>query len=252
MNDLPVVSLPLFAGPLDLLLELVRRHQLDIADIPIADITRQYLDYMHQAAQLDIDLGAEFTYMAATLIQLKARSLLPADPELARREPDSRQELIRQLLDHAQVQQAAEYLQQQLDITGATWTRPVATEFHEREPESEAVGTSPGSINLLDLVRLAKDALEAARTHELLQFQSDEVSIDEMISWLHPRLASLEPDASLPFAPLFDEQPDSPHQIVLFLAVLELSKNGKLRLQQKDAFAPIHLIRTVFNGTTVP
>src|SRR6516162_5609028 len=103
MNALPAISLPLFAGPLDLLLELVRRHQLDIADIPIADITRQYLDYMHQAAQLDIDLGAEFTYMAATLIQLTARSLLPADHAVALGEPHPRQELIRVRQDHANV-----------------------------------------------------------------------------------------------------------------------------------------------------
>jgi segregation and condensation protein A len=252
MNDLPAISLPLFAGPLDLLLELVRRHQLDITDIPIADVTRQYLDYMHQAAQLDIDLGAEFTYMAATLIQLKARSLLPADPELTRREPDSRQELIRQLLDHAQVQQAAEYLKQQLEIAGATWTKPAAAEFHEIDHKIEALDALPHSINLLELVRLAKDALETARTHELLQFQSDEVSIDEMISWLHPRLASLDPETSLPFDPLFDEQPDYPHRIVLFLAVLEMSRNGKLRLQQRDAFAPVHLVRTVAYGATVP
>ena len=98
-------------------------------------------------------------------------------------------------------------------------------------------------MNLLDLVRLAKDALEAARTHQILQFQPEEVSIDEMISWLQPRLARLGPGASLPFDPLFAEQPDCPHKIGLFLAVLELSKRGALRMEQNDAFEPIHLIR---------
>lgn len=252
MNTLPAISLPLFAGPLDLLLELIRKHQLDITDIPIADITRQYLDYMHQAAQLDIDLGAEFTYMAATLIQLKARSLLPADPELTRREPDSRQELIRQLLDHAQVQQAAAFLQQQLEVTSATWTKPAGAEFRETEREREEMDAVAGSMNLLELVRLAKGALETARTHELLQFQREEVSIAEMICWLQPRLAAIDPEASLPFDPLFDEQPDCPHRIGLFLAVLELSKIGALQLHQNDTFEPIHLIRSVFYGTTVP
>jgi len=76
----PAVSLPRFAGPLDLLLSLVRKKELDIADLPIAEITRQYLDYLDQAEELNIDLGAEFVYMAATLIQIKSRSLLPADP----------------------------------------------------------------------------------------------------------------------------------------------------------------------------
>lgn len=252
MSARPAISLPRFAGPLDLLLDLVRRNQVDITDIPIAEITRQYLDYMHQAAELDIDLGAEFTYMAATLIQLKARSLLSTDPELAGREPDSRQELMRELLDHAQVQQAAEFLQKQLEVTSATWSRPSAPQLQESGAEDETLPAETGSMNLLELVRLAKRALDVARTHELLDFQRDEVSIEDMIAWLQPHLAALDSGRSLPFDPLIDEQPDRPRQIGLFLAVLELSKAGSLWLQQKGAFEPIHLMRPLVNGTTVP
>jgi segregation and condensation protein A len=245
------ISLPRFAGPLDLLLELVRKSQVEIADIPIAEITRQYLDYMHQAAKIDMDLGAEFTHMAATLIQIKARSLLPMDPEMNHLEPDSRQELIRQLLDHAQVQQAAQFLQQQLEITGATWTKPSQAEFREYSADRVDSPVETGSINLLELVRLAKKALETARTYELLQFQKDEVSIEEMIDWLRPRLTALDSGASLPFHWLLEEQPDQPRRITLFLAILELSKSGAFRLEQKDVFEPIHLIRGS-NGTTEP
>jgi len=252
MNGRPAISLPRFAGPLDLLLDLVRKNQVNVTDIPIAEITRQYLDYMHQAVQLDIDLGAEFTYMAATLIQLKARSLLPTDPELTVREPDSRRELMRELLDHAQVQQAAEFLQQQLEVTAATWTRLPGAELQESLSEEEDIPAETGSMNLLELVRLAQKALDTARTHELLQIQKDEVSIEEMISWLQPHLAQLGCGDSLPFDPLFHEQPDRPRQIGLFLAVLELSKAGTVRLEQTDAFAPIHLTHPAYNGTTVP
>ncbi|HZR63567.1 MAG TPA: segregation/condensation protein A [Terriglobales bacterium] len=251
MREPLAVSLPRFDGPLDLLLELVRKNQVDIADIPIADITRQYLDYMHQAAELDLDLGAEFAYMAATLIQIKARSLLPLDPELGRHEPDSREELIRQLLDHAQVQQAAQFLQQQLEITGATWTRSSQTELLDPAVDNSEPLEATGSLNLLELARLAKKALETARNHQMLQFGKREVSIQDMIEWLQPRLSALDSGDSLPFDPLFNAQPDNLRRVALFLAVLELSKAGKFRLEQRDAFEPILLARPV-NGTTVP
>ncbi len=242
MSGAPAISLPLFDGPLDLLLELVRKNQVEITEIPIAEITRQYLAYMNEAAQLDIDLGAEFTYLAATLIQLKSRSLLPTDPELTCREPDAGQELIRQLLDHAQVQQAAEFLQQQLEVAGSSWSKTGQAGFPDDADEAAEASGDGGSMNLLDLVRLAKQALEAARSHAVLEFQPEEVSVGEMIGWLEPRLARLE--TSLPLDVYLDEQPDQPRRIALFLAVLELSKAGSLRLEQKEAFAPIQLSRT--------
>ena len=97
MSAGPEISLPRFAGPLDLLLELVRKNQIQITDIPIAAITRQYLDYLQQAEALDLELGSEFAYMAALLIHIKSRCLLATDPEVA--EEDPRQELVRLLLD---------------------------------------------------------------------------------------------------------------------------------------------------------
>src|SRR5262249_11964294 len=116
------ISLPCFEGPLDLLLSLVRKNEIEISDLPIADITRQYLDYLHQAGELDRDLGSEFVYMAAWLIQIKTRCLLAADPE-TRPVEDPRQELVRQLLDHEQVRQAVDFLKQKLEISEATWSR---------------------------------------------------------------------------------------------------------------------------------
>jgi len=138
MSGVPSVSLPRFAGPLDLLLSLVRKKELDIADLPIAEITRQYLDYLHQAEELNIDLGAEFVYMAATLIQIKSRCLLPADPaQPSAGSEDPRQELVRQLLDHEQVSQAAEFLGQKLEVTQATWSHPPELEIGRIEVDEE-------------------------------------------------------------------------------------------------------------------
>ena len=108
------VHLELYTGPLDLLLDLIRRQQIDIRDIPIATITGQYLSYMEKARQLDIDLGAEFVYMAATLIYIKSRMLLPRDPALEEMAPeeDPRKELVERLLEHERFKNAAEMLQQ--------------------------------------------------------------------------------------------------------------------------------------------
>jgi len=108
------VQLERFEGPLDLLLDLIRKQQIDIWDIPIARITAQYLQYMERAAELDIDLGAEFIFMAATLIHIKSRLLLPRDPELDELAPeeDPRRELVERLLEHERFKNAAEMLQQ--------------------------------------------------------------------------------------------------------------------------------------------
>ena len=129
MISAPEISLPQFAGPLDLLLSLVRKNEVEITDIPIAEITRQYLNYLHQAEELNLDLGSEFVYMAALLIQIKSRCLLARDPEIAAHEEDPRQELVRQLLHHEQMRQGAEFLQQKLEIAQAAWSRSSMEEF---------------------------------------------------------------------------------------------------------------------------
>src|SRR5215471_14779681 len=115
----PVVSLPQYEGPLDLLLDLVRTHRLDILDLPIAEVTRQYLDYLRRARELNIDLGGDFILMAATLILIKSRTLLKPDPK---EEPDPRQELVEQLLTREQAQQAAALLAERLQASSDAWS----------------------------------------------------------------------------------------------------------------------------------
>lgn len=231
------VSLPRFAGPLDLLLSLVRKKELDIADLPIAEITRQYLDYLHQAEELNIDLGAEFVYLAATLIQIKSRCLLPADPaqESAGTE-DPRQELVRQLLDHQQVCQAAEFLGQKLEVTQATWSHPPELELGRRIEVDEETPATDGALNLLQVLRLAQEALATAQAYDLVT-PPESVSVAEMMTWLDERLALHSP--GLEAGPLLEEQPDAGHRSALFLAMLEMANSTRIDLRQEECFGRI-------------
>lgn len=228
------ISLPRFEGPLDLLLDLVRKHEIDIADIPISDVTRQYLEYIHRAEQLDIDLGAEFTYIAALLIHIKSRSLLTRDPELAASEEDPRQELVRLLLDHNQVRAGAEFLRQKLELAQATWSKSAVPEFQE------AAGSAPpkGTLNLLDVLRLAKQALETARAYELI-FPTESVTVEEMEHWVDQRIDAGFEEATVD--QFLSEQPTTDRKAALFLAVLEKAKNGGIQLEQIECFGPIKI-----------
>ena len=229
MSTAPDISLPRFEGPLDLLLALVRKNEVEITDIPIAEITRQYLEYLHQARELNIDLGADFVYFAALLIHIKSRSLLPADPEIAGREPDPREALVRQLMDHDQLHQGAEFLKQKLEIAEATWSRPSIEEFPPLPQDNFPESNPP--LNLLQILRLAQQALATARSYDLVT-PDDPVSVEEMMAWLEDRMART-PD-SLEGMALLAAQPDAPHRNALFLAMLEMAKSAEIRLDQAD------------------
>jgi len=233
MNRAPDISLPQFEGPLDLLLDLVRRHDIDIADVPIGEITRQYLDYLHAAEQLDIDLGADFTYIASLLIHIKSESLLATDPE--RRQEDPRQELTRLLLSHEQLRHGAEFLSQQLEVTQATWSKSSAEEFAAPlalEPSSS------GALNLLQVLRLAQQALDTARAYDVV-FPAESVTVQEMERWLEERMgADFECISANQF---LLEQPTADRKSALFLAILEMSKSGRIHLEQEECFGPIRL-----------
>lgn len=235
------VSLPRFEGPLDLLLSLVRRDQIDLANLPVAEITRQYLEYLHQADQLDVNLGAEYVDMAATLIQLKSRLLLPQDPELAAREADPRQELVRQLLDHQQVRQAAEFLRQKLEFTEASFSQPSIEEFRDIAPDDEQ--PTPGVLNLLDVLRLAKRALDTARVHQNIDTAPDPVTTSDMIAWIEARIDRLSPTQTADALPWFDEQDSQRRKVVLLLAILELVRRGPISVSQPHEFGEIQLRR---------
>jgi segregation and condensation protein A len=139
-----------YEGPLDLLLDLIRKQQIDIKDIPIATITAQYLEYLEKAREMDIDVGAEFVYMAATLIHIKSKMLLPSDPALQKEgeeAEDPRQELVERLLEHERFKNAAEMLQQKRLIEENVWSNPQLKTFIN---ESDDPGLA---VTLFDLVK---------------------------------------------------------------------------------------------------
>ena len=233
------VRLERFEGPLDLLLDLIRKQQIDICDIPIARITRQYLDYLEQAAELDVELGAEFVLMAATLIHIKSRMLLPRDPELARLEgeqEDPRRELVERLLEHERFKNAAEMLQQKRLIEENVWSNPQIRAFLD--------GEDPGlAVTLYDLVATFQAVLERARSRPSFQVNHEAVTLAEMIEFVKGALVSRPADELVPARELFEQQRSLRAMICVFLAILELVRLQAVALVQKATFGEIAIRR---------
>jgi segregation and condensation protein A len=226
-----------YDGPLDLLLDLIRKQQLNIYDIPIASITRQYLDYMQRALDLDIELSSEFVYMAATLIHIKSRMLLPKDPELEKISPeeDPRQELVNTLLEHERFKNAAEMLQQKRMLEDVSWSNPQIAQFLADSEEPEL------AVSLFDLVKTLRTVLERAKNRPIYEVGKEDVSIPDMIRYLERTFSELPAGKSLRAAGLFETQSSRRAMICLFLAMLELVRRQALMLTQGDAFGDIGL-----------
>jgi len=233
------VHLERYDGPLDLLLDLIRKQQIDIKDIPIATITAQYLEYMDKARELDIDLGAEFVYMAATLIHIKSRMLLPRDPELAKDNPeeDPRQELVEKLLEHEKFKNAAEMLQQKRLIEENVWSNPQIARFTGADED-------PGlAISLFDLVKAFGELVERAKNRPIYEVSEEDVTVARMILQLKSRFLEVGEDEPVHIMRMFAEQHSRKAMIALFLAVLELVRLQAVRVAQTDLFGEIVLRR---------
>lgn len=226
-----------YDGPLDLLLDLIRKQQINIYDIPIASITQQYLEYMQRALQLDIELSSEFVYMAATLIQIKSRMLLPKDPELEKISPeeDPRQELVDRLLEHERFKNAAEMLQQKRMVEDVSWSNPQIAKFLAESEEPEL------DVSLFDLVKTLQTVLERAKNRPVYEVGKEDVSIPDMIRYLERVFGELRTGEALPAAELFERQTSRRAMICLFLAMLELVRRHALVLTQQNAFGEIGL-----------
>ena len=246
LSSLNTVSSPLdvrlekYEGPLDLLLDLIRRQQIDIRDIPIAMITSQYLAYLDQARELDIDLGAEFVFMAATLIHIKSKMLLPSDPALAKpgdEDDDPRTELVNKLLEHERFKNAAEMLQQKRMVEENVWSNPQLQEFISEDED-------PGlAISLFDLVKAFNEVLERAKSRPTYEVASEEVSVEDMVRHLRSLLQQTRKDKPLFIMEVIEKQRTRRAMICLFLAVLEMVKLHAVELVQKDLFGEIALKR---------
>jgi segregation and condensation protein A len=228
-----------YEGPLDLLLDLIRKQQINIYDIPIAQITHQYLEYLKLAADLDIELSADFVYMAATLIHLKSKTLLPRDPELEKIAPeeDPRIELVERLLEHERFKNAAEMLQQKRMIEEAAWSNPQIQQFVAEDDD-------PGlAVSLFDLVKVFQDVLERAKKRPVYQVDQDDVSVPDMILFVKSVFQDSKSGDRVSATKLFERQRSRRAMICLFLAILELVKRQAVSLQQGELFGDIDVRR---------
>jgi len=225
----------LYDGPLDLLLDLIRRQDIDIYDIPIAKITAQFLAYVNQLKATDVDVAGEFIYTASLLIHIKSKMLLPrasTTPEEAAEDP--RRELVERLLEHERFKNAAQMLQQKQMLEAATWTNPGIREFKddaEADPEIAA--------DTVDLVRIFRDILERARNRPVLDVEEDAVTVGQMIRFLGRRLTLEDKPVSL--SRLLSHTHSQRALIATFLALLELVRLQAILLRQDRAFSDIFI-----------
>jgi segregation and condensation protein A len=228
-----------YEGPLDLLLDLIRKQQIDIRDIPIAKITAQYFEYMEHARQMDIDLGAEFVYMAATLIYIKSRMLLPQDPMLVADgiEEDPRQELVDRLLEHEKFKNAAEMLLQKRLIEDNVWSNPQVKTFISEDDD-------PGvSATLFDLVKAFGEVLDRAKSRPVYEVAGEDVSVADMMLYLKSVFLAAGDGEPVFIMRIFEQQRTRRAMIALFLALLEMVKMQAVEVCQKDLFGEIALRR---------
>lgn len=226
-----------YDGPLDLLLDLIRKQEINIYDIPIARITQQYLDYMQRAVEMNVELSAEFVYMAATLIHIKSRMLLPRDPELEKIAPeeDPRKELVERLIEHERFKTAAGMLHEKRVVEEAVWSNPQIENFRAEDD-------TPGlAVSLFDLVKTFQAVLERAKKRPVYEVDTEDVSVPDMIRYLRTLFAKER--QAIPARELFERQRSRRAMICLFLAMLELVKLQAIGLVQADAFGEIALKR---------
>jgi segregation and condensation protein A len=224
------IILEAFEGPLDLLLYLIRKENLDILDIPMAPLTRQYLEYVEAMRATNLELAAEYLVMAATLMEIKSRLLLPRPPAAQAAEEDPRAELVRRLLEYERIKKAAQQLDQlpQLGrdvLAVSVWVERVVTE--------QLPGVDPQ-----DLAEAWRTLLHRARMSAHHRVSREELSVREHMSGI---LRRLQERRVLEFGELFDPARGVAVLVVTLLAVLELARESLLELTQSESFAPIYV-----------
>ncbi len=228
------INLPVYEGPLDLLLDLIRKQEMDIHNIPIAKITEQYLDYVHQLETLDIDVSGDFIYMAATLIHIKSKMLLPPDPLAGPEDQlDPRQELVHRLLEHEKFKNAAQLLYQKQQVEDHVWSHPDRTLYAGEAVEGELV------VSLVDIIKVFSQVLERRKHVSKFELHHDTVTVAQMMDRLRQRLLASEDTVSL--IEFFEACESRNAMIVAFLAVLEMVRMQAVMLVQSELFADIRL-----------
>jgi segregation and condensation protein A len=239
-DDAPRIQLPLFEGPLDLLLYLIRREKIDVHDIPIAPITRQYMEYLDLMKELNLDVAGEFMVMAATLIHIKSKMLVPLSPTEAEGDEeavDPRAELVQRLLEFQRYKEAAGVLHHQAQIRAAQWTRPDTV-----VPRFDDAGEEMLEAGLFDLIAAFKELLERRKTLLAHEVEAEGQSVESRMEEL---LALIGIGQSLEFLELFAAQDTKAAMIVTFLALLELIRLKHVKVYQRGLFGSIRVFRPV-------
>jgi len=225
------VFLEAFEGPLDLLLYLIRRQNLDILDIPLAEITRQYMQYIELMQELQLELAGEYLVMAATLAEIKSRMLLPRPRSDADGEEDPRAELVRRLQEYERFKRAAEGLDALPRLERDVWS--VSAELKERR----TVRALP-QVTLQEMLIAFKDVVSRAQMFAHHHIQREQLSVGERMSDI---LSALAASGFLPFMQLFRPQEGRMGVTVTFVAILELMREGLIDVVQTEPYAPLHV-----------
>ncbi|MBD8525337.1 segregation/condensation protein A [Pseudoxanthomonas sp. CAU 1598] len=228
------VILEAFEGPLDLLLYLIRRQNLDILDIPVAEITRQYIAYIDVMHELRFELAADYLVMAAILAEIKSRMLLPRPPREDGEEHDPRADLVRRLLEYEQFKKAAEDLDTIPRMERDTW--PASADAGDRKVVKE-----PPSVDLREMLMALRDVFKRAELFTHHAIRREALSVRQRMTEVLDRLG---PDAFTDFASLFTVEEGRLGVVVTFLSILELAKERLIEIVQEQPMARIY-VRTL-------
>src|SRR5690242_18925843 len=230
------IRIPMYEGPLDLLLDLIRQQKMSIHDIRISEITAQYLDYLHKLEELDVDVSAEFIYMAATLIYIKSKMLLPPDPLASAEDQsaDPRAELVQRLVEHEKFKNAAQLLYQKQQIEENVWSKPDKSLYKDEATEGDLV------VSLVDLVRVFQQVLERRKEVSRIELQHEQFTVAQMMAQLRAQILASD-DNSVNLVRFFEACPSRHAMIVAFLAVLEMVKLQAIAMVQEKQFGEILL-----------
>lgn len=243
------VRLEHFEGPLDLLLYLIREHEVDIYDIPISLVTQQYLQYLELLKLLDLEVGSEYLLMAATLLRIKSKMLLPRRADEEEEEgADPREELVQRLLEYRQFKEAAGVLNEHQDRNADVFYHPPAEHPDEDLNGVETLDTRlAGNLNLWDLLQAFKFTLDRAKDDFDRTVERETLSIEDRMDDI---LDHLKRQKNLFFSALFHEDLSRPFLIITFLALLELIRQNRVVFEQTDTLGEIWLTLSDSVGTS--
>ncbi len=232
------IKLPIFEGPLDLLLHLIREHEINIYDIPIAFITQQYLEYIELLKNLNLEIAGEFLVMASTLIYIKSRTLLPkseAGTDMEEEGEDPREELVRKLLEYKKYKEAAGLLRDKEIAYKNVFTRKTENEL----PDEDELLVE---VSIFDLLSAFKNVIKNIKSSDTFEISVDEVSVTERINYIMEALGN---SPYILFESLFSDMTRKMELIATFLALLELIRLKLVKIQQTKRFSTIRIFKAV-------